>query len=71
MAEIISVNEVDISKMGDEALQFFADEIRQKNTVLVIRTSGAQLEIKTQRDWDDFLKNCGAVKVPEKKNYRI
>ena len=71
MAEIISVNEVDIGKMGDEALQFFADEIRQRNTVLVIRRDGSQQEIKSQRDWDDFLRKCGAVKPPEKKNYRI
>ena len=71
MSEIISVNESEIKLMSDDALQFFSDEIRHRNTVIVNKADGTKLEINTQRDWNDFLTQCGAVKLPEKKKYRI
>ena len=57
--------------MGNEALQFFADEISQGSTIVINRTNNTKLKINSQRDWNDFLTNCGVIKPPQKKDYRI
>ena len=70
MSEKITVEFQDLTLMAEDALDFFADEIRQGNNIS-INAAGKVIEIATIRDWDTYLINAGIVKREIKKDIRI
>ena len=71
MSEIINVDFKDLTSMSDDALGFFADELKSKNTIIVKNIDGSSSEIRTARDWDKFILTAGLRKPQKKKDVRI
>lgn len=70
MSEKINIDFKDLSFMASEALDFFNEEVRQGNNV-VVNKAGKALEFSSIRDWDKFLIDSGIVKTEIKKDIRI
>ncbi|MCM8537632.1 MAG: hypothetical protein NE334_16950 [Lentisphaeraceae bacterium] len=70
MPEIINVDFKDLTSMSEAALDFFADELNDKNTIS-INTDDGSVQINTLKEWDDFLKKQNLVKPVIKKDVRI
>ena len=70
MSEKINIDFKDLSYMASEALDFFSEEIRQGNNILV-KKSDKILEFSSILDWDKFLIDSGIVKREIKKDIRI
>ena len=70
MPEKITIEFQDLTLMAEDALDFFAEEIRQGNNISV-NGNGKVVEIVTIRDWDTYLINAGIVKREIKKDIRI
>ncbi len=71
MSEIINVDKADLKSMSNDALNFFAEELKAGNHVRVDAEDADAVVIKSVRDWDAFLLRQKLRKPPEKKIYRI
>ena len=70
MSEVINIDFKDLKVMSVDALDFFVEEIRQGNNVLVLKET-MEIKISSIRDWDNFLSNSGIRKREIKKDIRI
>ena len=71
MSETVNVNFNDLKIMGSDALDFFAEELSNRNAIEVTLNNGAKKSFSDIRSWDSFLLEVGLRKPPEKKNIRI
>ena len=70
MSEVINIDFSDLKVMSVDALDFFIEEIRQGNSILIFKEA-RKIEISSIRDWDDFLSSSGILKRDIKKDIRI
>lgn len=70
MSEIINLDYNDLKSMSEEALDFFVEELRNKNTVSV-NTEDGSIHINSPREWDEFLKKQNLWKSRIQKDVRI
>ena len=71
MSEAVNVKFEDLKLMSDSALDFFATELTNGNTIEVLLDDGAKKTFSDQRQWSTFLLDAGLRKPPEKKQVRI
>lgn len=70
MREVINIDFKDMKVMSVDALDFFVEEIRQGNDILISKEA-KKIKISSIKDWDNFLSSCGILKREIKKDIRI
>ena len=70
MPEIINLDFKDLQSMSKDALDFFTDELANKNTVS-INTKDGSVQVNTIQEWDAFLKTQNLAKSRIQKDVRI